>query len=93
MMESSKDNGARWGNKLGCMLIPFHLAKHDDPIEYVRTATKVARRKKSSMESVFTFWSGDMVLKLFGIKVRCRWVFFPISIRRRCRCILAVSEF
>ncbi|CAD6230324.1 unnamed protein product [Miscanthus lutarioriparius] len=68
MMESSKDNGARWGNKLGYMLIPFHLAKRDDPVEYVRTATKVARRKKSSMESVFTFWSGDMVLKLFGIK-------------------------
>ncbi|KAJ1284794.1 hypothetical protein BS78_03G232500 [Paspalum vaginatum] len=68
MMESSKDNGARWGNKLGYMLIPFHLAKHDDPVEYVRTAARVARRKKSSMESVFTFWSGDMVLKLFGIK-------------------------
>ncbi|CAL4974724.1 unnamed protein product [Urochloa decumbens] len=68
MMETSKDNGARWGNKIGYMLIPFHLARHDDPIEYVRRATKVARRKKSSMESVFTFWSGDMVLKLFGIK-------------------------
>jgi len=84
MMESSKDNGARWGNKLGYMLILFHLAKHDDPLEYVRKATKVARRKKSSMESVFTFWSGDMVLKLFGIKVR--WVSYPISIRRRPRC-------
>jgi hypothetical protein len=69
MMESGKDNGARWGNKIGYMLIPFHLARHHDPIEYVRRAAKVARRKKSSMESVFTFWSGDMVLKLFGIKV------------------------
>ncbi|KAF8676305.1 hypothetical protein HU200_047182 [Digitaria exilis] len=68
MMESGKHNGSSWGNKIGYMLIPFHLAKHDDPIEYVRRATKVARRKKSSMESVFTFWSGDMVLKLFGIK-------------------------
>lgn len=68
MMESSKDNGASWGNKLGYMLIPFHLARHDDPMEYVREATKVARRKKSSLESVFTFWSGDMVLKLLGIK-------------------------
>jgi hypothetical protein len=72
MMESGKDNGARWGNKIGYMLIPFHLARHDDPVEYVRRATKVARRKKSSMESVFTFWSGYMVLKLFGIKVWIR---------------------
>ncbi|CAL4955144.1 unnamed protein product [Urochloa decumbens] len=68
MMETGKDNGARWGNKIGYMLIPFHLARHDDPIEYVRRAAKVANRKKSSMESIFTFWSGDMVLKLFGIK-------------------------
>ncbi|CAO1947948.1 unnamed protein product [Urochloa humidicola] len=68
MMETGKDKGAGWGNKIGYMLIPFHLARHNDPIEYVRRATKVARRKKSSMESVFTFWSGDMVLKLFGIK-------------------------
>ncbi|KAK3161580.1 hypothetical protein QOZ80_1BG0078950 [Eleusine coracana subsp. coracana] len=68
MMESGKDNAARWGNQFGYMMIPFHLAKHDDPIEYVRTAKKVARRKKSSMESVFTYWSADMVVKLFGIK-------------------------
>ena len=81
MMESGKDNGARWGNKIGYMLIPFHLARHDDPVEYVRRATKVARRKKSSMESVFTFWSGYMVLKLFGIKVR--WICLLVSLTRR----------
>lgn len=82
MMESGNDNngGARWGNKLGYMLIPFHLAKHDDPTEYVRTAAKVTRRKKSSMESAFTFWSGDMVLRLFGIKVRALGLPFLISI-------------
>lgn len=82
MMESGKDNDSSWGNKIGYMLIPFHLAKHDDPIEYVRRATKVARRKKSSMESVFTFWSGDMVLKLFGIKVR--WISLPSLTRHLC---------
>ncbi|KAK3165083.1 hypothetical protein QOZ80_1AG0028700 [Eleusine coracana subsp. coracana] len=68
MMESGKDNAARWGNQFGYMLIPFHLTEHDDPIEYVREATKVARRKKSSLESIFTYWSADMMVKLFGIK-------------------------
>ncbi|KAL6614730.1 hypothetical protein ACP70R_037000 [Stipagrostis hirtigluma subsp. patula] len=68
MMESGKHNAARWGNQLGYMIIPFHLAKHDDPIEYVRKAKKVALRKKNSMESVFTYWSADLVVKLFGIK-------------------------
>ncbi|CAM0914095.1 unnamed protein product [Alopecurus aequalis] len=68
MMESGKDKGAQWGNRLGYMLLPFHIAKHKDPLEYVRKATQVARRKKSSMESIFTFWSGSVILKFFGIK-------------------------
>ncbi|KAM0928917.1 hypothetical protein ACQ4PT_001927 [Festuca glaucescens] len=62
MMESGKDNGAQWGNRLGYMILPFHIANHDDPLEYVRKAAQVARRKKSSMESAFTFWSGPQPL-------------------------------
>ncbi|XP_040381564.1 O-acyltransferase WSD1-like [Oryza brachyantha] len=68
MMESGKNNGVKWGNQFGYMILPFHLAKHDDPLEYVRKATKVTRRKKSSMEAIFTYWSADMVVKIFGIK-------------------------
>ncbi|VAH63244.1 unnamed protein product [Triticum turgidum subsp. durum] len=69
MMQSGKDNGAEWGNRLGYMILPFHIAMHDDdPLEYVRKATKVARRKKSSMESIFTYWSASMIMKIFGIK-------------------------
>lgn len=68
MMESGKDSGAKWGNRLGYMILPFHLAKHDDHLEYVREATKVARRKKSSMESVLTYWSASIIMKIFGIK-------------------------
>uniref|UniRef100_A0A0D9V463 Uncharacterized protein n=1 Tax=Leersia perrieri TaxID=77586 RepID=A0A0D9V463_9ORYZ len=68
MMESSKKNGVKWGNQFGYMILPFHLAKHDDPLEYVRKATKVTRRKKSSMESIFTYWSADMVVKISSIK-------------------------
>jgi hypothetical protein len=69
MMESGKDNGAQWGNRLGYMILPFHITKHKDPLEYVRKATQVSCRKRSSMESIFTFWSGSVILKIFGIKV------------------------
>lgn len=72
MMESSggrKDSGARWGNRLGFMMIPFDLATHEDPLEYVRRGAAVARRKKSSLECVLTYWSAMAVDKLFGIKV------------------------
>jgi hypothetical protein len=80
MMESGKDNGARWGNRLGYMILPFHIAKHSDPLEYIRKATQVARRKKSSMESLFTFWSGSVILKIFGIKVLIVFIFFILIV-------------
>nr|CDM83947.1 unnamed protein product [Triticum aestivum] len=68
MMKSDKDNGVKWGNQLGYMLLPFHIEKHDDPLKYVEKAMRIAHRKKSSMESVFTNWSALMIKKIFGIK-------------------------
>ena len=69
MMKSGKDNGVKWGNQLGYMLLPFHIEKHDDPLKYAEKATRVAHRKKSSMKSVFTNWSALVIKKIFGIKV------------------------
>ncbi|XBI18858.1 hypothetical protein VPH35_060527 [Triticum aestivum] len=68
MMKSGKDNGVKWGNQLGYMLLPFHIEKHDDPLKYAEKATRVAHRKKSSMKSVFTNWSALVIKKIFGIK-------------------------
>ncbi|CAN6272798.1 unnamed protein product [Urochloa humidicola] len=69
MMESGgKDNGARWGNRLGFMMIPFDLPPHDDPLEYVRRGAEAARRKKNSLECVLTYWSVVAIDKLLGIK-------------------------
>uniref|UniRef100_A0ACD5VJR0 Uncharacterized protein n=1 Tax=Avena sativa TaxID=4498 RepID=A0ACD5VJR0_AVESA len=68
MMEPGKADGAKWGNQLGYMILPFHISKHDDLLEYVREGTKVARRKKSSMESVLIYKSPVTVMKIFGVK-------------------------
>ncbi|KAF7023441.1 hypothetical protein CFC21_035948 [Triticum aestivum] len=68
MMKSGEDNDVKWGNQLGYMLLPFHIEKHDDPLKYVEKAMRVAHRKKSSMESVFTNWSASMIQKIFGSK-------------------------
>ncbi|KAG8077551.1 hypothetical protein GUJ93_ZPchr0007g6323 [Zizania palustris] len=68
MMEAGKKNSVKWGNQIGYLILPFHLAKHDDTLEYIRKANKVARRKKNSLESIFTYWSSDLVVKIFGIK-------------------------
>ncbi|OEL17270.1 O-acyltransferase WSD1 [Dichanthelium oligosanthes] len=69
MIESGKSKAVKWGNKLGYIILPFHIAMHDDPLEYVRTAKKTVDRKKSSLEALFTHAIGEMVLKFCGVKV------------------------
>uniref|UniRef100_A0A453LFI5 O-acyltransferase WSD1 C-terminal domain-containing protein n=1 Tax=Aegilops tauschii subsp. strangulata TaxID=200361 RepID=A0A453LFI5_AEGTS len=47
-------NDVAWGNQLGYILLPFHLAMHNDPLAYVRKAKMTVDRKKSSLEAIFT---------------------------------------
>ncbi|GJM89699.1 hypothetical protein PR202_ga05911 [Eleusine coracana subsp. coracana] len=68
MMDSSKSNKAKWGNLIGYILLPFHIAMHDDPLEYIRQGKRTVDRKKTSLEAVFTYWSGNLIVKLFGMK-------------------------
>ncbi|KAG2625884.1 O-acyltransferase WSD1-like isoform X2 [Panicum virgatum] len=68
MMDSSKSNGAKWGNLIGYIILPFHIAMHNDPLEYIRQGKKTAERKKTSLEAVFTYWSGNLIVNLFGMK-------------------------
>ncbi|CAL4983131.1 unnamed protein product [Urochloa decumbens] len=69
MMESSKQNDVNWGNKIGQIILPFHIAMYDDPIEYVKIAKKIVNRKKHSLEVFFTHGIGKRVTKLLGVKV------------------------
>ncbi|XBH71633.1 hypothetical protein VPH35_099056 [Triticum aestivum] len=68
MIDSGKSNDVDWGNQLGYILLPFHLAIHDDPLAYVRKAKKTVDRKKSSLEVIFTCKMGESFLKMFGLK-------------------------
>uniref|UniRef100_A0ACD5ZG44 Uncharacterized protein n=1 Tax=Avena sativa TaxID=4498 RepID=A0ACD5ZG44_AVESA len=68
MIESGDSNGVKLGNQLGYIMLPFHIAMHEDPLEYVREAKKVMDRKKRSLEVVFTRMLGEVILKSLGIK-------------------------
>ncbi|XP_066391835.1 wax ester synthase/diacylglycerol acyltransferase 11-like [Miscanthus floridulus] len=68
MIETGKSNAVRWGNRLGYIILPFHLAMHDDPLEYVRKAKQVIDRKKNSLEMHVVHLSIDIVFKVFGPK-------------------------
>lgn len=69
MMESDEKNDVKWGNKLGYILLPFHIHEHNDPLEYVIKAKKVADRKKHSLEAIFTRFITEVTTKCFSIKV------------------------
>ena len=74
MIESGRSNDVAWGNQLGYILLPFHLAMHDDPLAYVREAKMTVDRKKSSLEAIFTCKISEVFVKMFGLKV----YFLPI---------------
>ncbi|TYH63025.1 hypothetical protein ES332_D07G161700v1 [Gossypium tomentosum] len=63
-----KDGEAKWGNWIGYVLLPFTIARRDDPLDYVRDAKATIDRKKRSLEAIFTFSIAELALKLFGVK-------------------------
>lgn len=68
MMQAGKCD-AKWGNLMGYMILPFPIAFHRDPLDYVRKGKAIADRKKSSLEAIFTYSCAYMMMKLFGVKV------------------------
>uniref|UniRef100_A0A453LFE4 O-acyltransferase WSD1 C-terminal domain-containing protein n=1 Tax=Aegilops tauschii subsp. strangulata TaxID=200361 RepID=A0A453LFE4_AEGTS len=69
MIESGRSNDVAWGNQLGYILLPFHLAMHNDPLAYVRKAKMTVDRKKSSLEAIFTCKTSEVFVKMFGLKI------------------------
>ncbi|KAL6620668.1 hypothetical protein ACP70R_035807 [Stipagrostis hirtigluma subsp. patula] len=68
MMDPGKHNDVKWGNLISSIILPIHIAMHDDPLEYIRQGKRTTERKKRSLAAVFTYWSGNLIIKLFGIK-------------------------
>ena len=68
MME--KDTKAKWGNWVGYILLPFDIGFENDPLDYIRKSKATIDRKKHSLEVVCTSAIADIILKVFGIKVR-----------------------
>ena len=67
MME--KNTKAKWGNWIGYVLLPLTIAIRDDSLDYVREAKATSNQKKCSFEAMCTFFSAELVSKLFGIMV------------------------
>uniref|UniRef100_N1QVW8 Uncharacterized protein n=1 Tax=Aegilops tauschii TaxID=37682 RepID=N1QVW8_AEGTA len=68
MIESGKGSDVKWGNQVGFIFLPLHIAMHSDPLDYVRKAKNTCDRKKSSLEVAFTHVAAEVFFKLFGPK-------------------------
>uniref|UniRef100_A0ACD5V9D5 Uncharacterized protein n=2 Tax=Avena sativa TaxID=4498 RepID=A0ACD5V9D5_AVESA len=68
MIESGKSSKVVWGNQLGYIFLPVHLAMQCDPLAYVHKAKKTMDRKKSSLEVLCTYKTAEFFLKKFGLK-------------------------
>ncbi|KAJ0780518.1 putative transferase [Helianthus annuus] len=64
-----KDEDGTWGNKIGYSLLPFDIRFRKDPLDYVRHANATMKRKKASLEPLFTYYFTKLVIMLFGTKV------------------------
>ncbi|KAL9684708.1 hypothetical protein QQ045_022149 [Rhodiola kirilowii] len=70
VMGEMKEKGslARWGNQIGYVVYPLKVGIRSNPVEYVLSAKAGMDRKKTSLESRFSYFFIKIMLKLFGIE-------------------------
>lgn len=69
MMEGESDGRWQWGNAIAYVLLPFHIALKDDPLDYIRDAKATIDRKKLSLEAPCTYTCAKLILKTLGLRV------------------------
>ncbi|KAJ6348730.1 hypothetical protein OIU77_006330 [Salix suchowensis] len=70
-MKSSSD--VKLGNLIGYVLFPFTIALREDALDYVRSAKATGKRKKATLEAIYTYFMAKTLNKFFGAK----WGSFP----------------
>ncbi|KAJ6696934.1 hypothetical protein OIU85_003308 [Salix viminalis] len=70
-MKSSSD--VKLGNLIGYVLFPFTIALREDALDYVRSAMATGKRKKATLEAIYTYFMAKTFNKFFGTK----WGSFP----------------
>ncbi|KAL1819642.1 hypothetical protein DCAR_0415945 [Daucus carota subsp. sativus] len=74
---------AKFGNKIGYVILPFNIGIQADPLDYIWQAKAVIDRKKASLEPLFTYLFLKLVIKFFGVKtagVFCHKIFFNTTL-------------
>ncbi|KAH9624172.1 hypothetical protein KSS87_000511 [Heliosperma pusillum] len=68
-MASDVEGRWNWGNAIGYVILPFHIAIRDDPLDYIRYAKATIDKKKCSLEVPCTYAIAMVLLKIIGLPV------------------------
>ncbi|KAF9661509.1 hypothetical protein SADUNF_Sadunf19G0076300 [Salix dunnii] len=71
MMKSSSN--VKLGNLIGYVLFPFTIGLREDALDYIRSAKATGKRKKATLEAIYTYLMAKTFNKFFGTK----WGGFP----------------
>ncbi|GAB2221902.1 hypothetical protein Droror1_Dr00013096 [Drosera rotundifolia] len=75
-----KGSKCKWGNRIGCMLLPLHVALEKDPLEYIHKAKQKLDRKKSSLQAkVLNYLIIPILQFVLGNKVASAVIYRAIS--------------
>ncbi|XP_011008181.1 PREDICTED: O-acyltransferase WSD1-like isoform X2 [Populus euphratica] len=67
--KTESSSNVRLGNLIGYVLLPFTIALREDALDYVRSAKATGKRKKASLEAIYTYFMAKTFLKLFAGKL------------------------
>ncbi|KAB5512488.1 hypothetical protein DKX38_029516 [Salix brachista] len=86
-MKSSSN--VKLGNLIGYVLFPFTIALREDALDYVRSAKATGKRKKATLEAIYTYFMAKTFNKFFGAKALMIHV---VSYANKINIILSVDE-
>ncbi|KAL3565453.1 hypothetical protein D5086_033499 [Populus alba] len=87
--KTKSSSNVRLGNLIGYVLFPFTIALREDALDYVRSAKATGKRKKASLEAIYTYFMAKTFLKLFGTKALMIHI---VSYANKMNIILSVDE-
>lgn len=71
MIKSSSK--VKLGNLIGYVIFPFTIGLREDVLDHVRSAKATGKRKKASLEALYTYLMAKFFIKFFSAK----WASFP----------------
>jgi hypothetical protein len=68
MIKSSSK--VKLGNLIGYVIFPFTIGLREDVLDHVRSAKATGKRKKASLEALYTYLMAKFFIKFFSAKVQ-----------------------